>query len=166
MAIQTAIQKASHDAIQGVSHMTGHKATLLRFIVAQTVVQPQSAQPFAAINAAFVSGVRMRGQKVTHVRGSLFWGGIWCPSCGSLCCGSLLGHFYCTHLWVTLFSRATHPPISAKHVEPNDSRASNMMPILPQTGHVEWGFLQIFPFDLRGAIARAPGRMGSRMGVE
>ena len=39
-------------------------------------------------------------------------------------------------------------------------------PILPQTGHVEWGFIQIFPFDLKGAIAPAPGRMGSRMGVE
>ena len=55
------------------------------------------------VNVNVMDYARMSGQKVTHVRGSLFWGGIWCPSCGSLCCGSLLGHFYCTHLWVTLF---------------------------------------------------------------
>ena len=41
-----------------------------------------------------------------------------------------------------------------------------MKPIVPQTSHVEWSFIQISPFDFRGAIARAPGRMGSRMGVE
>ena len=36
----------------------------------------------------------------------IFWAGIWYPSCGLPCCGSLLVHLYCAHLWFTLFSPA------------------------------------------------------------
>ena len=36
--------------------------------------------------------------------------------------------------------------------------------ILDTSCHVEWDYVLVFPFDLRGAMARRPRRMARRMG--